>query len=343
ADDDNGSWSTMLREVDALRVVEAMPTMYYHGIVRLTYGSGIAGVAFRPGRAGLSYDVLGNGGAPLVVAHELGHNFNRDHAPCGVTGDREFPHVNGAIGVVGLNLSTLQIFAPTRPDLMSYCSNGWVSDWNWTQILRYRATADAVAGSQMAATTAEAPARQRVLLVWGHADERAVHLEPAFALEGMPTAPQPGGTFHVEGRDATGAVLFSQAFAAQEIPDLPAKPESHFALAVPLPATIESRLASLTVVRARDGRAATMRTSATGAQANIVSTVEVARAAGGTLAVRHDRAAARMALVRDAASGQILGFVRNGDAALQAPRGDVEVLLSDGVRTRRAQVRPALR
>jgi hypothetical protein len=39
-----------------------------------------------------------------------------------------------------------------------------------------------------------------------------------------------------------------------------------------------------------------------------------------------------MALVRDPGTGAVLSFARGGDAVVTARAGDVEVILSDGVR-----------
>jgi hypothetical protein len=46
-----------------------------------------------------------------------------------------------------------------------------------------------------------------------------------------------------------------------------------------------------------------------------------------------------MAMVRDASTGEILSFVRATDAEIRAPRANVQVLVSDGVRSRAARVR----
>ncbi|HKP49147.1 MAG TPA: zinc-dependent metalloprotease family protein, partial [Gemmatimonadales bacterium] len=89
ANNSNGAWGTILGEIDALRVTEHSPR-YYFGVARVTYTSGVAGVAYvsipgtTPGsgqRAALGWDYLPSGS--VVAAHELGHNWGRNHAPCG--------------------------------------------------------------------------------------------------------------------------------------------------------------------------------------------------------------------------------------------------------------------
>ncbi|HEU0077519.1 MAG TPA: hypothetical protein VFQ76_07700, partial [Longimicrobiaceae bacterium] len=66
----------------------------------------------------------------------------------------------------------------------------------------------------------------------------------------------------------------------------------------------------------------------------------VARQGADRLAVRWDATAYPMAMVRDARTGEILALARGGAAELRAGAGEVEVVLSDGVRssTRRVAV-----
>ena len=46
-----------------------------------------------------------------TIAHEIGHNHGRNHAPaCGAAGpDDDFPYMNGAMGVNGFSLSTMAL------------------------------------------------------------------------------------------------------------------------------------------------------------------------------------------------------------------------------------------
>jgi hypothetical protein len=50
--------------------------------------------------------------------------------------------------------------------------------------------------------------------------------------------------------------------------------------------------------------------------------------------------AARVAMIRDARSGQILSFSRGGAVDLRTASDDLEITLSDGVRSVRTRVRP---
>jgi hypothetical protein len=101
--------------------------------VRVSYTSGIAGIGYigHPVAAGWDYA----SSAPAVMAHELGHNFGRDHAPCNVSGDPNYPYPNGSIGTWGYDLASGDLKDPNQYyDLMSYCGPQWVSDYNYEAV-----------------------------------------------------------------------------------------------------------------------------------------------------------------------------------------------------------------
>jgi hypothetical protein len=62
------------------------------------------------------------------------------------------------------------------------------------------------------------------------------------------------------------------------------------------------------------------------------------RSAGG-VAVRWDAAAHPMIMVRDGRTGEVLSFARGGNVIVPADGGEVELVLSDGVRSRSATAR----
>ena len=51
---------------------------YYYGLVKVGYGSGVAGVGY----IGIPVSI-GVDRSLSTVLHELGHNFGLTHAPCG--------------------------------------------------------------------------------------------------------------------------------------------------------------------------------------------------------------------------------------------------------------------
>ena len=106
---------------------------HYMGMIggRTTVARGIASV---PGR--VSFSVPDS----RIIAHELGHNVSLHHAPCGGAGgpDPSFPEPDGSIGAWGYDFRRGRLVAPARHDLMSYCEPPWVSDYYFTNALRFR-------------------------------------------------------------------------------------------------------------------------------------------------------------------------------------------------------------
>ncbi|MEO7987342.1 MAG: CARDB domain-containing protein, partial [Gemmatimonadales bacterium] len=212
-DDGNGAWVATLGEIDALRVTEGTDRTYF-GVVRLNYGSGVAGLGYIGAPAAIGYDNPFD--KSRVVAHELGHTWGRLHSPCGnPTGsvDPHYPYPGGVIGVYGLELRNATLKDPSVPDIMGYCGDPWVSDYTYEGIQAYRAASGAIAASS-------APA-QRCLLIWGHVvDGRAV-LEPAFEVVTRPSLPKQPGAYAVEGLAGDGARLFNLSFDAVAVADDP--------------------------------------------------------------------------------------------------------------------------
>ncbi|MEW5741709.1 MAG: M66 family metalloprotease [Myxococcota bacterium] len=126
------AWGALLDDLAQVKAADGSQRNYY-GFVRVNYGSGIAGIGYLgQGVATGRDDSLG------TVAHELGHNFGRPHAPCGgVAGaDPNFPYAGAKIGSWGWNGA--QLLSPTRyVDLMSYCSPEWVSDYSYEKAQQF--------------------------------------------------------------------------------------------------------------------------------------------------------------------------------------------------------------
>jgi hypothetical protein len=351
ANDSNNAWTTVLGEINALRATDGAPTdLHYYGVLKVTYTSGVAGYGYVPGRAAIGWDYLPSGG--LVAVHEWGHNFGRPHTPCGVAGDPQYPYPNGTIGHWGWNALTNVLVPPTATDYMSYCSNQWTSDWTWTRIMNYRGNAgasSAATGAGGDATGRGTPDRGRDggLLVWGRVVDGRVLLEPAFRVDAPPTPAVAGATLRAELLDAAGTPLLELPIEAARVDHAFDRDERHFAVVLPWSPRLEAALAQ---VRVRDVRAPL--STATRASASIVSRGEVATGRVAADAVplpdpeaRITRTGSRarlewnardypMALVRDAATGEVMGFVRQPGAAVETAGRRVEVVVSDGVRSR---------
>ena len=224
-----------------------------------------------------------------TVAHELGHNFSLGHAPCGIVAgvDDLFPDLNGRIGAWGYDSRNGgSLIPPEYPDVMSYCSPSWISDYYFTQALRYR-----VAG-EGASRAASAPTRS--LLVSGRVDaDSTLHLDPAFVIETRPVLPSGAGSYALTGWRADGSRLFSLPFDMAEVADGDGR--SAFMFALPTRPSWERELARL-----------------------------VLSGPGGSVELRHG-SAPPMAMVRDPRTGEVRAILRDLDALGPSPGAEVTV------------------
>ncbi len=327
----NGAWGTILSEVLALRGTDGS-TRYYYGVVHTTYGSGVAGIGYVGGsaRAAIGWDNLPSGSN--VMAHETGHNMGRQHAPCGGAGspDPAYPYAGGAIGVWGLNVTTLALKAPTLPDLMGYCNPNWVSDYNWSAMVTYRQ------GGPNNAPPAAGVVADSGLLVWGRITDTGVVLEPAFKVGARPDlAPRPG-PYRLQLLGRNGSLAGSLSFEATEVADLPGGVERHFAFVLPLDPALEQDLAEIRVLAGT--RIASRVSSSSGAPA-VDPEQRLTRAGAQQVEVTWNPSRYPMVMVRDAATGQVLSFARGGAARLWTRSGRFDLIFSDGVRSVRRQGR----
>jgi len=138
-------WGALLDALRGLRAEDgAEPDEHYYGLVSPTAsfnsycGRGCtAGIAYvtrdrlADFRVGLGIGFAGTLAAQ-TLAHELGHQHGRLHAPCNTTGDPAYPHAGGTIGVWGMDIQTGKLFDPdSTRDVMGYCEPIWVSDFNF--------------------------------------------------------------------------------------------------------------------------------------------------------------------------------------------------------------------
>jgi hypothetical protein len=329
----NSAWGTILGEIDMLRTTEGS-SRYYYGVAKVSYTSGIAGVAFvntplQPHRAALGWDYLPSGS--IVAAHELGHNWGRNHAPCGGPSgiDPNYPRADGTTGGYGYDMDSNSVEPPTSTDIMGYCNLKWISEYTYSGILNYLTTA-----SPLVQASASRTAVQPCLLVWGHIRNGEPVLEPAFQVNTRPSLPAQAGPYSLEGRASDGSPVFSLSFAPSEIADAPGS-QQNFVFAVPLPAARASRLTSLHLHG--NGRPAILAatTAVTGAQAATQSeAVELRRSGAGNVSLRWDARAHPMIMVRDAQTGEVLSLARGGDAEFSTHKGQLDLLMSDGVKSR---------
>lgn len=113
---------------------------YYHGLFNLEVlgNKEAAGVAFRPGLVGVSFDRPS--GIHQTFAHELGHNFSVGHIDCGGPSGLEihYPYDPEIIGSVGIDYDFTTIYRSDEvADVMSYCWPKFISDWVYEKAQDY--------------------------------------------------------------------------------------------------------------------------------------------------------------------------------------------------------------
>jgi hypothetical protein len=331
---DGTGWVTVLSELRTLRLSEG-GSRYYYGVVKVGYSSGVAGIGYvsdgTPGgdeRTAMGWDASGS--ASIVAAHELAHNWARLHAPCGgaANPDLSYPYSGGVIGAYGLDVSTVTPKSPSTNDVMGYCDPKWISDYNYKAVMNYRLAHPLV----MSAATSSAV--QPSLIVWGHMSDGKMVLEPAFQVNTRPSLPSRPGPYSIEGRATDGSALFSLSFSPDPIADLPGNSQT-FAFAVPMSSINANRLTSIRL--SGQGQEA-VRTSAPQA-AGVTDGVEVRRRPSGRVGLHWNAAAHPMVVVRDPETGQVLSFARGGSVELSNLKGQVDLLFSDGVKSKARPMR----
>ena len=284
----------LLHETNVIRAAEG-GTGYYMGMMS---GRTPRGRASLPGWTSFSAPDSG------IMVHELGHNMNLYHAPCGeATGpDPSFPQRDGSIGAWGNDVSTRSLVKPATRDLMSYCDPDWISEFYFTNALRYRLYVEV---AEMAAAHTVPVAS---LLVQGGIRQNGTpYLQPAFAVDAPPALPRKTGAYRIVGATAEGFDLFELDFAMPEVAD--GDGSSSFAFVVPVQPGWPEALARITL---------------SGPEGSF------------TLDAGSDRPSA---ILRDPRTGQVRAILNNlppeirtaADAARLAPEPGLEVLFSRGV------------
>ena len=285
----------LISETHAIRTMEG-GTGHYKGMMSPPV-TGAGGVAYLPGRSSFSQPY------PGTIAHELGHNLNLRHAPCGGAGgpDPGYPYQDGSIGAWGYDFGSERLVRPSTSELMSYCGPDWISDYYFAGSLRFRLEDEGKAASATVAASA------RSLLVWGGINADSVpYLEPAFVVDAPAALPDSAGDYRITGRSSTGGELFSFRFTMPVTAD--GDGSSSFAFALPVRAGWESRLATITL-------------SGPGGSVTLDGNSDIP-----------------MAILRDPRTGQVRGFLRDAPSAAGvaadaagAPPPGLEVLFSRGI------------
>ncbi len=348
----DSGWYNLIEDIVLLREDDGSPHYYYGGFDR-PQGTSIGGLGY------VGYPVsIGMDNQPDVIAHEIGHNLSLPHAPCGNPAgvDTNYPYDGGYVGVYGYDPSTGYLQRPSEKfDLMSYCDPIWISDYNYEKVMAYREVSpyDGAAATTAGLRAARAVGPEGVtpdgttLVIRGGVQGGQLRLSPALEWNGPATPDAAGGPYTLEGLDDAGAVIFSRAV---ELRRLDHGDDAHFFAAIPSAEANPDRLARLrltgpegSVERGRSSNRLgplSRRPDVTlGARTGGRGGVRGAPGAGRATAV-WDAGAYPLAVVRDKVTGRIRAMSRSGSVIIpdDMDAGRVDVLLSDGIRTHRANV-----
>jgi hypothetical protein len=331
---DGTGWTDVLNELDVARL-NAADGRYWYGVANVAYGAGVAGIAYvspgtsNPQKTAMGWDYLPTGS--IVAAHELGHNWTRNHAPCGnpANVDPQYPQADGSTAGYGWDRSNGALQPASSKDIMGYCDPRWISDYTYSAVLNYLSTGPIV--MSQAAMSQAALSVQPCLLVWGHIRDGEMVLEPAFQVNTRPSLPDRSGPYSIEAQAHDGSALFSYSFAPHEVADAQ-QTQQNFAFAIPLPAT---QAAQLSTLRLTGGG----RPAVTQAEAVVQPDSVQLRQVGGRLALRWNARAKPMVMVRDRQTGEVLSLARGGSVELPDSKRQVDLLFSNGVKSQLKRIR----
>lgn len=223
----------LLLNTELIQTIEGQPG-YYMGTITGRWG----------GQAWLGGTVSVSPLSGSLIAHELGHNMNLKHAPCGSAPfpDLHFPDRGGSISAWGYDHVTDSLIPPDTPDLMGYCGHPddtWISDYSFTRALNHRQYEEP-------RFLAAASSSTRNLVLWGGVDEGgSLFLEPAFAVDAPPSLPEIPGPYLLTGEDSVGNTLFDLSFDTGKISHAPGV--SFFTFALPVDPEWSEELVKITL------------------------------------------------------------------------------------------------
>lgn len=197
-------WSQWINEISVIAIQDGRRG-YYYGVIGRSPG-GILGLG--------SFDNPWSVGVAeaSTYTHEIGHNMDLRHAPCGGAGgpDPDYPQGDGSIGVWGYDFEEKVLYDPdVYKDVMTYCNPVWISDFYFDKATTHRINGDAGVDTSGDTDTAD---RGEMLVVWGSVIDGELKLDPAFVLEGPVELPRADGPYRVEGLGAGGEQRFSLSF-----------------------------------------------------------------------------------------------------------------------------------
>ena len=290
-------WGELLGDLTFLRIAEG-ERGYYYGAVVLSDDANWEGVGY------FGYPVGVGAADHETLAHELGHNLDLRHAPCGGAGgpDPSYPYDGGIIGVYGYDFHRERVVDSfLYKDVMGYCSPAWVSDYSFTRALAFRHEAETDVLMSRPAAFSQAGATGRTMLLRGRIGGGEMVLEPSFMVELPPILPETGGPYRIDGLGPAGQHRFSMSFAPRPVEF----GGGHFLFSLPFDPDVDGSLEQV-VLSGPEGSYTLERSGAR-----------------------------RTAIVTDGSTGRVRAILRNWKGnraeAARLVRGNPEVAISNGL------------
>jgi hypothetical protein len=172
------------------------------------------------------------------------------------------------------------------------------------------------------------------VLLRGWIGDAGADLEPVIPTAAPPSFSGAGaGPYRLRGLDDEGGVVFELRFGKEVLASIAGRPGHHFMLVAPLGASGSLALAAVEL-DAADGRAV-VRRARWSAEALLAALADVRMTDAGDDGVNVSWDAERFELLqlRDPATGAILALDRDGEVVTAGVGSELEIALSDGVRS----------
>lgn len=240
---DAGS-TALLKKIEKVhdRYDDPVDNMKYYGLVCADpnafwrMSGTILGLGYRPGDEAWGFRLSATSGPSTfgghTMAHEIGHNFNRRHAPsrgdpnCGTPDPGSigpnYDDIAYSPGIGDFGFDGANVYDPGQYyDFMSYCSPPWVSRFVYDRLFdKFRTSlscASSQAGEPLRATTS---GKQEYLVVAGIiGTDQTVELDKFYTkmLPADANDEPEEGPYSLELQSESGAILFGRQFQLRDI------------------------------------------------------------------------------------------------------------------------------